>query len=420
MISFFIIVIKVVFLLGFLILIHETGHFLVARLCKIKVNEFAIGFGPTLWKKETKQTKYALRLIPLGGFVSMEGEEERSNLEGSFSRASIPKRIAVVAAGGLVNIVFAILIYFLLTSFSGNFISQKVAQVTENYAAQVAGILPGDEIIRINNKRIRNKNDVQEILEKAQGREVVVELKRNGETKQVNVTPTSVPTRDTGIYLGVQQEEVTAKIVSIYPASPAEKAGLEINDEIKKINGIEVGNDPYRVVELIRDAQDGEITFTIQRKEQELEISLIPNLIHTYLLGVQFEKAENTIANNIYYGFWDTNDFLLSIVDNLTMLFTGKVSTDQLMGPIGISGVVAETKGITDFIYILALVSLSLGVTNLLPFPPLDGGKIVILLVEAIRRKPLKENIEVAIQMAGFAILIGLSIYVTYHDILRL
>ena len=130
--------------------------------------------------------------------------------------------------------------------------------------------------------------------------------------------------------------------------------------------------------------------------------------------------AENNFVNNIYYGFWDTVDFSLSIIDNLKMMFTGKVSVNQLMGPIGISGVVAQTSNLAEFVYILALISMSLGVTNLLPFPPLDGGKVVIYIIEAIRRKPIKENVEAGIQMAGFIILIGLSIYVTYNDILRI
>ena len=116
MISFIIAALKIIFILGFLVFIHEGGHFLIAKLCKIKVNEFAIGFGPTIWKKQGKETKYALRLIPLGGFVNMEGEEERSDAEGSFSKSSIPKRIAVVAAGGLVNIIFALIVYFILMS----------------------------------------------------------------------------------------------------------------------------------------------------------------------------------------------------------------------------------------------------------------------------------------------------------------
>lgn len=243
MISIFISAIKIIFLLGFLIGIHETGHFLIAKLCKVRVNEFAIGFGPTIWKKQGKETKYALRLVPLGGFVSMEGEEEHSDKEGSFSKASIPKRIAIVSAGALVNIIFALIIYFILSSI---------------------------------------------------------------------------------------------------------------------------------------------------------------------------------ICNNIYYGFWNTGDYVSSIVDNLKQLFTGKVSTDQLMGPVGISEVVAKTNGFKEFIYMLALISMSLGVTNLIPFPPLDGGKILMLIIEGIRKKPLNQELEVKIQLLGFAILITLSIYITYNDVLRI
>lgn len=241
--SFIISAIKIIFILGFLVLIHETGHFLVARLCRVKVKEFAIGFGPTIWKKQGKETKYALRLIPVGGFVSMEGEEERSDEEGSFSKSSIPKRIAIVAAGGVVNIIFALIVYVaLMTVMTGDF----------GKAIALAG------------------------------------------------------------------------------------------------------------------------------------------------------------------------DFAFSIVESLKLLFSGGVTVDQLMGPVGISEVVAQTTGIAEFVYILALISMSLGVTNLLPFPPLDGGKVVLLLIEAIRRKPLKESTEIKIQMLGFAILITLSIFVTYNDVGRI
>ena len=235
--------VKIIFILGFLVLIHEAGHFLVARLCKVRVKEFAIGFGPTIWNKQGKETKYALRLIPLGGFVNMEGEEERSDKEGSFSNSSIPKRIAIVLAGGLVNVIFALIVYLILIN-----------------------VLTGD-----------------------------------------------------------------------------------------------------------------------------------------------FIRALSA-----------TGSFAFSIVDSLKMLFSGGVSVDQLMGPVGISSVVAQTRNIAEFVYILAVISMSLGVTNLLPFPPLDGGKIVFLILEGIRKKPLKEETEIKIQMLGFAVLIILSIYVTCNDVTRI
>ena len=242
MVSIIISAIKIIFLLGFLIFIHEGGHFLVAKLCKVRVNEFAIGFGPTIWKKQTKETKYALRLIPLGGFVSMEGEEEHSDVEGSFSKASIPKRIAIVAAGAAVNIVFGLLVFFILIwILYGNFA----------IAAQATG------------------------------------------------------------------------------------------------------------------------------------------------------------------------GFIATLWESLKMIFTGQVGVNDLSGPVGISGVVAQTTNIANYIYILAVISVSLGVTNLLPIPALDGGKILILFIEAIRRKPLKQETEIQIQLIGFSLLIALSLYVTYNDVLR-
>lgn len=255
MISFIINAIKIIFLLGFLIIIHEGGHFLVAKLCKVKVKEFAIGFGKVIWQKQGKETKYTLRLIPLGGFCNMEGEDEESDAEGSFSKASIWKRMAIVLAGATVNIVFGILVYFILVS-----------------------------------------------------------------------------------------------TVLIQFADP----------------------------------------------------------------------AKDTIINRISYGAQYTGTFIASIFESIKMLITGGVSTDQMVGIVGISDIVVQTTGALNYIYLLAVISVSLGVTNLLPIPALDGGKILILLIEVIRRKPMKVETEAKIQLLGFSILFALFIFVTYNDILRI
>ena len=243
MISLIVNIIKIAFLLGFLILIHEGGHFLVAKLCKVKVNEFAIGFGPTIWKKQGKETKYALRLIPLGGFVSMEGENDSSDDERSFNKASIPKRIAIVLAGAMVNIIFGLLTYFIL-------------------------------------------------------------------------------------------------VIIVY--------------------------------------------------------------------------------KDVVLAFNATGGFIVSLLQGIQMLFTGKVGINDMTGPVGISGIVTQTVGVINYVYIMALISVSLGITNLLPIPALDGGRIVLLIVEAIRRKKLKQETEIQIQLIGFSILMAVSIIVTYNDILRI
>lgn len=419
MISILITILKIVFILGFLVLIHEGGHFLVAKLCRIKVNEFAIGFGPTIWKKQGKETKYALRLIPVGGFVSMVGEEERSDEEGSFSKASIPKRIAVVAAGGLVNIVFALIVYFVLMTSMGNNVAPIVDYPMEDSKAQIAGIQAGDKIKKVNGKTIHYKKDLDEILSKCNGEELTVVVDRNGEEKSYTFAPREEKYNYTGIAISASNETNT-KIAAISAKSPAKEQGLEINDVILKINDVDVKDDAQKLVEEINKTQGQEIKFTIERGNETKEILVMPEVKADYYLGVYLQKAENNLGNNLYYAWWETGDFAFSIVDNLKLLFTGNVSIEQMMGPVGIGEVVAQTNGFADFIYILALVSISLGFTNLLPFPPLDGGKIVILLIEAIRRKPLKEKTEMTIQSLGFMLLIGLSIYVTYNDILRI
>lgn len=415
MISFLLTVLKIVFLLGFLVLIHEGGHFLIAKLCKVKVNEFAIGFGPTIWKKQGKETKYALRAIPLGGFVSMEGEEERSEEEGSFSKASIPKRIAIVIAGGTVNIIFGLLAYFILGACTGNYISNKVESIQREQTA----IQVNDEIIAINDKKIRLYSDIQKELTKGEGNPVKLDIIRNGEEMEITETPLTQEVKNIGISFEGTTEELNSEIAIIFPDSPAERAGLQAKDTILQVNGEEVKDNPVRIVELIRETE-GKVQMQIQRGEEIIDIEIEPEILYNYTLGITMQVAENNFGNNLYYAFWDTADFSVSIIDNLKLLFTGNVSMDQLMGPVGISETVAQTASITEYVYIIALISLSLGVTNLLPFPPLDGGKIVFLIIEGIRRKPLKESIEMGIQAAGFLILILLSLYVAYNDVLRI
>lgn len=407
--------IKIIFLLGFLIMIHEAGHLIVAKLCKVKVNEFAIGFGPTIWKKQGRETKYALRLIPLGGFCSMEGEEERSENDGSFSKASIPKRIAIVAAGAIVNIVFAVIVYFILMSTSNTFITNQVDSTIEGYAAQEIGLQQNDKITELNGKKVKNKYDLDKIVKKSNGENLQLKIDRNGEILEYNIKPTEVKNRSTGIYL---QED--CKILTVEKGSSAEKQGLKAHDKITKINNIEINNDINKLLEIIQQEGVNTLLITVKRGDQEINVELTPDYISTYYLGVNLKQAENTMINHIIYAVIETKDFLLSIIDNIKMIFTGGISMDQMMGPVGISEVVAKTNGLREFVYMLALISLSLGVTNLLPIPALDGGKILILLIEAIRRKPLNEKTEINIQLIGFSLLIGLSIYITYNDILRI
>lgn len=344
----------------------------------------------------------------------MEGEEERSENEKSFSKASIPKRIAIVAAGAIVNIIFGLIVFFVLTASSGVYISNEVNSIINGYVAEQIGIQQGDKIIEIDNKKIRNKKGIEKVLENNNGKNTNIKIQRNKEILEYNTNLTEVKNISTGIYL-----DDKCKIVAVDKDSVAQKQGIKANDILLKINGEEINEDTNKALQLIHDSNN-DIQVTVKRGDTQIVIQLQQEYISKYYLGINFKEAEDTFINRIMNGFIETKEFSFSIIDNLKQLFTGKVGVDQMMGPVGISEVVAKTDGFYEFIYMLALISLSLGVTNLLPIPALDGGKILILLIEAIRRKPLSEKVEINIQLLGFAILIGLSLYVTYNDVLRI
>lgn len=415
MVVFLISAIKIIILLGFLIFIHELGHFLVAKLCKVKVNEFALGFGPKIWSKQGAETKYALRLIPLGGFVSMEGEEERSEDKRSFSQVSIPKRIAIVVAGAIVNIIFAMLVYFILTASAGPYTGNEISEVMDGYAAQEVGMQAGDNIIAVGDTKIKSRQDLNKAVLELNGQSADIKVERDNEILSYYVTPTEVKIRITGMYL-----DEKAKVLAVEKNSIAERQGIRANDQLIKMNNVEIQESRDIALEEITRAKEETITVVVKRGNEEVTIALEPEFESTYYLGVGLNLAEDNFINRCINGGMETSNFVFSIFDNLKQLFTGNVGVDQMMGPVGISEVVAKTDGFREFFEMMALISLSLGITNLLPIPALDGGKLLILIIEAIRRKPLKEKTEINIQLIGFSLLIALSVYITYNDILRI
>ena len=345
----------------------------------------------------------------------MEGEEERSENDGSFSKASIPKRIAIVVAGATVNIIFGLLVYFILMSTSNTYVTNEISTLLDGYAAQEIGLQQNDKIVELDGKKIKSKYDLNEVMQDVNEEELDLKIERDGEILEYSIKPTEVKNKSTGIYL-----DESCKILTVEKGSSAEKYGLKTNDRIIKINNQEINGDYNKIIELIQEKGTNTMLITVERNGQEISVELTPDYISSYYLGVNLKQAESEFINYLIYGGIETKEFALSILDNIKSIFTGGVSVDQMMGPVGISEAVAKTNGFREFVYMLALISLSLGVTNLLPIPALDGGKILILLIEAIRRKPLNEKTEINIQLIGFSILIALSLYITYNDILRI
>ena len=345
----------------------------------------------------------------------MEGEDEASEDDRAFSKASIPKRIAICAAGAIVNIIFAIVVYFIVLATSGVYISNVVDSTIPEYAAEQAGIQSGDVIVELNGEKVDNKYDLDDIMQNATGEDILVKVERNGENLEFNIKPTEVQSKVTGMYL-----DDKCQVIMVDKGSSSEKQGIQANDVITKINNVETNGDTNKIIEALQQEGTETISLTIQRGNEEINMEFTPDYVSTYYLGVNMKMAPDTFWNRCYYGIIETKNFVFSIVDNVKQLFTGNVGIDQMTGPIGIGEMVSQTNGFREFIYLMALISISLGVTNLLPIPALDGGKILILIIEAIRRKPMKPENEINIQLLGFSILIALSIYVSYNDILRL
>ena len=345
----------------------------------------------------------------------MEGEDEASEDDRSFSKASIPKRIAICAAGAIVNIIFAVVVYFIVLATSGVYISNVVDSTIPEYAAEQAGIQSGDKIVELNGEKVDNKYDLDDIMENATEEDILVKVERNGETLEFNIKPTEVQSKVTGMYL-----DDKCQVIMVEKESSSEKQGIQANDVITKINNEETNGDTNKIIEALQQEGTGTILLTVKRENQEINIEFTPDYVSTYYLGVNMKMAPDTFLNRCYYGVIETKNFIFSIVDNVKQLFTGNVGIDQMTGPIGIGEMVSQTNGFREFIHLMALISISLGVTNLLPIPALDGGKILILIIEAIRRKPMKPENEINIQLLGFSILIALAIYVSYNDILRL
>jgi len=351
----------IVFVLIFSIVVisHELGHFLLAKMNGIHVIEFSVGMGPTILKKQGKETLYTLKLLPIGGACMFEGEDglvsennkdENGNaieVQGSFQNANVWGRISTVFAGPFFNLILAFLLSLIIVGF-GYADKPVVQKVTEGYPAETAGIQAGDTIIRVNGERIRLYREVSLISYANRGETLEIEYERDGERHTTEIKP--VYEQETGRYY----------------------IGLMGAGEYVQCKGLQV----------------------------------------------------------FQYGYYEVRYWLISTFKSLGMMFQGQVKADDLAGPVGIAQVIGdaieETKPlglptvVLTMINIAILLSVNLGVLNLLPLPALDGGRLVFLLIEVVRGKPVPPEKEGMVHFAGFVLLMMLMVFVLYNDIMRL
>ena len=341
-----------VLVFGVLIFIHEFGHFFTARRCGVAVKEFAIGMGPKIfsWKSKKYDTQYALRAFPIGGFVSMVGEDEESDSEDAFCNKSVFKRMLIVVAGAVMNLLLGFLLMMAVVLMQGPIGSTVVAEFNEN-AISNAQLQVGDEIISVAGTKVYSGNEViYEIMNK--GYEPIdLVVKRNGEKVTLNNV----------VFSTVEEDGVTFG---------------------------------YMDFKVLREAR--------------------------------------TFSNLMKQTFFRSVSSVKMVYDSLVGLVSGRFGVDAVSGPIGVTEVVGSAASeifgekeevvlaIAKFLYIVSILTINLGVMNLLPFPALDGGRFVMLAIEGIRRKPFNRNVEAYINFVGIIVLFAFMIFVSFKDVLKL
>ena len=436
-------------LLGVLVTIHEFGHFIVARMCKVHVQRFSIGMGPVFYKKYDKHgTEFALSAVPLGGYVSMitnkliEVDPEsvkgltQEQLKNTFDSKPKWQRASIMFAGPLANFLLSI---FIFTAIFLNTIDPQTVPVINSSNQDIAYsttqvFVDGDKILSINDTSVKDAKDINlELLSYAGfSGELNFSVMRSDNDNPINIgvdvidfLPTSEsqsnPTQYLGIEISYLMKPIIGKVIS---GGSADNAGIKPNDRILKIGNknINFADDIRKEVSLNPNTN---AEFKIIRNE---EILYLPVNIGSQVnqndtigvLGVSFGTTRSFIQS-LSKGIYETYNLSLKTLQFIGKMLTGNMGTENLSGPIGIAQMAGDTAqaGFLPFMYLMALLSISLAVLNLLPIPVLDGGQLTLLGIEAIRGKPLPEKIENMVFTGGAALVIMLMFFAIFNDISR-
>ncbi|MBQ3427096.1 MAG: site-2 protease family protein [Clostridia bacterium] len=378
----------IVTILMFLVMVslHEFGHFITAKVMGFKILEYSIGFGPAVLKSKKSEIQYSLRAIPFGGYCKFEGEDEESEDPRAFSNRPVWQRIIVVAAGGVFNIILGFVLFLIIVPFSSPIRTNVIESVVPGSYIEEAGILPGDKVVGIDGKKVNFYDDIALYTDEFRA-DGVYELivKRDGERLKFTFSPSEAVTEYTYT-----------------------EDGIEVKSSI---NGIaeEPAFYSYESGKAIRDEEKTGTTETVTR----LIIGFVP-------------KTEDVTFVNVWGEAWNETRFVVKLVYNsLWQMVTGRIGMDQMSGPVG---VVSEVNTVVhsgagswlNILMLTALLTINLGVFNLLPIPALDGGRLMFMLFELITRRRVPPEKEGVVHAIGFALLIGLIIFISYHDIVKL
>lgn len=375
-------------ILMFLVMVslHEFGHFITAKLLNFKILEYAIGFGPAVWKSKKSEIRYSLRIIPFGGYCKFEGEDTESNDERAFSNQPVWKRIIVVAAGGVFNVILGFVLFLPIILQTSPIVTNRVESVVpQSYIAE-SGLVSGDEIISINGKKVNFYNDIS-------------------------------------LYT---QDFTESTVCSLTVKRGNEKIDLEFKPT-KSTVLYRYGEDGVEVSEYVNGKKSGTKYYDYLKDDVKKDDSLVGKEEKTERLIIGFVPAREEVTFfNIWGEAWNQTRYVVKLVYNsLWQMITGKVGVDSMSGPVGIVKEVntAVNSGSTSFLYVLnltALLTINLGVFNLLPIPALDGGRLFFMIVELISRKKIPPEKEGMVHAVGFMLLMALIVFVSFNDIMKL
>ncbi len=435
--------------IALLIAVHEYGHFIVARKLGIKVEKFSIGFGPALfsWRSRDGEVLYIIAAIPLGGYVKMLGENADEQGEAAktglseedkaraFDVQPVWKRACVAVAGPGFNFIFAVFAYMLVAWLGQSVLPTIVGHIAPASVAEQAGMQQGDRILAVQKRDVHSWQQMEELLKNRAGQSALITVKRD---EQDIVLQLDVPQPEKDPLLLDMANELlgfnpglVVKVDDVVASSPAEKAGLQSGDVIRKINGSSISG-VHQFIEQVKANAGKTVAVVVKRGQTLLELNVVPESGKNQQVRIGVRLQSQTVHGTELFrmGLWDGMAYGFTRtweMTGLTMQVFGKmvtaaISPDNLGGPIAIAQLAGKTAelGLVYFLSFLALISVNLGVLNLLPIPILDGGLLVYLGLEKLRGKPLSSKMLEISQMAGLSLIIALMVFAFYNDLSRL
>jgi regulator of sigma E protease len=438
--------------LTLLIFVHEMGHYLVARWCGVKVLRFSIGFGRPLarWSVGADRTEWTLSAIPLGGYVRMLDEREQptetippQDLPRAFTRQPLSKRALIVVAGPAANFLLAILLYALLNAIGAQEPAARMDAPAAGTAAAAAGVREGDVVVSADGREVRSWNELRLRLIDAviERRAAPIELEREGTRQVVSLDTSRLPEgeveRDFTGTLGLALAPGRVDISTVMPEGAAARAGLRPNDQVVAVDGVPVVR-AIDLIEAIRARPGAELRVDVRRGDDALRIAVVPDpqpsdrpdeagrtigrigagvANRVEMVEVRYGPIEAVQRSMVHT--WDMSVFSLRMLGKMLM---GELSWRNLSGPVAIADYAGQSARVGWHAYLsfLALISISLGVLNLLPIPVLDGGHLVYYGIEAVRGRPLSERFLEVTQKAGLVVIAAMMILALFNDLTRL